>query len=411
MIDLGALKISILTGADQANKELNSVGDTADKQESKFKKFGKGVGIGMAVGVTAIVSATGAMVGLATKTSETADRVDKMSGKMGLSNQAFQEWDYVMGQSGMSIDTMKVGMKTLVEQMDSANNGSEKSTEAFGKLNLTWEDGTGKLKSQEQMMQEAIYALADMEEGSEKTALATDLFGKAGTEMLPMLEGGSQGIKDLTERSHELGLILNDETIGAGVLLGDTMDDVKGMFGAVVTEIGGQFMPLLQVFLEWVLANMPTIKNVIKVVFDVVATVVKAVGIALDAILPILTNLYNWVKPYFPIIGDVIGAVFGGIIDFASDVVSAISKVIDKVKEAIDWFASLVKADKGSSTSQYGGMSSYSSGMSLSPINSAPTGGSVGGGINQTVNIYSPKALSPSETARLNKQAMRQMAL
>ena len=41
MIDLGALKIGILTDADKANKELNSVGDTATKQESKFSKFGE----------------------------------------------------------------------------------------------------------------------------------------------------------------------------------------------------------------------------------------------------------------------------------------------------------------------------------------------------------------------------------
>lgn len=345
MIDLGKLKITIDTGADEAKKELNEVGETAEKQESKFKKFGDGLKKGAVIGVGAVTALGAGMVKMATDTATTTDRIDKMSNKIGISKRAFQEWDYVMGQNGMSIDTMQTGMKTLVTQMDSAGNGTASAIEAFDALGVSFEDGTGKLKSQEEMMKEAIYALADMENGTEKAKLANELFGKAGTELLPMLNAGSEGIAELTERSHELGLVMSDETVTAGVVLGDTMDDVKGAFGAVVTKLGAEFMPILQVVLEWVLAHMPEIKKVIEVVFRAIKVVVDLVSEAFKIILPILTALYDWIAPYFPVIQSIFETTFKAIGRTVETVTKIFWNVVDAIKSAIDWLNSWNKKD------------------------------------------------------------------
>ena len=340
IIDLGKLKITIDTGAEEAKKELNEVGETAEKQESKFKKFGEGLKKGAVIGAGAVVAAGASMYKFATDTAETTDRIDKLSNKIGVSKQAFQEWDYVLGQNGMNIETMQVGMKTLVNQMDSAGQGTASAQEAFGALGLTWEDSTGKLKSQEEMMKEAIYALADMENGTDKSRLATELFGKAGVEMLPMLNGGSEAIAELTDRSHELGLVMSDETVTAGVVLGDTMDDVKGAFGAVVTKLGAEFMPILQVVLEWVLAHMPEIKKVIEVVFKAIKVVVDLVGKSFEFILPILTALYEWIAPYFPVIQEIVENTFGAIGKAVEIVTDIFWGVVDAIKAAIEWLQS-----------------------------------------------------------------------
>ncbi len=64
MIDLGALKITIETGADKAKQELNDVGETAEKQQSKFSKFGDGLKKGAMVGVTAIAGVTAGLTAI-----------------------------------------------------------------------------------------------------------------------------------------------------------------------------------------------------------------------------------------------------------------------------------------------------------------------------------------------------------
>lgn len=340
MIDLGKLKITIDTGAEDAKKELNEVGEAAEKQESKFKKFGGALKKGAVVGATAVAAAGAGMYKFAMDTAETTDRIDKLSNKIGVSKTAFQEWDYVLGQNGMNIETMQVGMKTLVTQMDMAGQGTASAQEAFGALGVTWEDGTGKLKDQETMMQEAIYALADMENGTEKSRLATELFGKAGVEMLPMLNGGSEAIAELTDRSHELGLVMSDETVTAGVVLGDTMDDVKGAFGAVVTKLGAEFMPILQVVLEWVLAHMPEIQKVIKIAFDAIKVVVDLVGKAFEFLLPIFTALYDWISPYFPTIQKIFEKTFEGIGKAVKIVTGIFEGMVNAIKTAIEWLGS-----------------------------------------------------------------------
>ena len=89
----------------------------------------------------------------------TADRIDKLAAKSGLSKTAFQEWDYVMGQNGMSIEKMQTGMKTLVQQMDGVQDGSKKSIEMFDALGVSVQNSDGSLRSQEEVMEETIMAL------------------------------------------------------------------------------------------------------------------------------------------------------------------------------------------------------------------------------------------------------------
>ena len=68
-------------------------------------------------GSVAIGAIAGATAMFINKTAEAGDRVDKMSQKIGLSRQKYQEWDYILSQSGSDIDKMQVGMKTLSQQM------------------------------------------------------------------------------------------------------------------------------------------------------------------------------------------------------------------------------------------------------------------------------------------------------
>lgn len=374
MIDLGALRIKIETGADQAKQELNSVGETAEKQQSKFSKFGSALKTGAMVGVTAVTGLAAGMTKFATDTAQTTDRIDKMSAKLGISKKGFQEWDYVLGQNGMSIETMQTGMKTLVSQMDSAGQGTASAQEAFQALGVTWDDGTGKLKDQETMMNEAIMALANMENGTEKSRLATELFGKAGVELMPMLNNGSEAIVELTQRSHDLGLVMSDETVTAGVKLGDTMDDAKKSFGMVTTELGASFMPILQKLLDWILSHMPEIQKVITTVFSVVEKIVIAVGIAFDAILPILTTLYQWIEPYFPVIQDIVETTFGAIGKAVQIVTDIFWGVVDAIKAAIEWLQSwndteAEDKDVGGSGNNKPYRSSHASGLPYVPVN------------------------------------------
>ena len=202
-----------------------------------------------------------------------------------------------MGQNGMSIEKMQTGMKTLVQQMDGVQDGSKKSIEMFDALGVSVQNSDGSLRSQEEVMEETIMALARMPEGAEKARLATELFGKSGIEMAPMLATGEDGIKGLIDRSHELGLVMSDEAVGAGVVFGDTMDDVKDSLGMVATNVGIGVMPMIQTFLDWVLEHMPTIQATFSTVMGAVSWVVtNVVTVFREHLLPIIMTVVGWIK-------------------------------------------------------------------------------------------------------------------
>ena len=92
------------------------------------------VGAGAVTAVAGATAAmTGAVVGGTKKVAEYGDNIDKMSQKMGISAEAYQEWDAIMQHSGTSIDALKPSMKTLAQQ-------AEKESDAFQKLGISQEE-------------------------------------------------------------------------------------------------------------------------------------------------------------------------------------------------------------------------------------------------------------------------------
>ena len=258
----------------QAKKEVSGFKDEVAKAKQNvdgdISKMGKGVATAAAGIVAGATAAAASVYKFATDTAATADEIDKMSQKIGISKTAYQEWDYICSQSGVDVGVFKNGIKTLTTVMDSANSGTESAIATFDALGLSWQDGNGKLKSQEQMMEEAITALAGMESGTERARLAQELFGKAGVELAPVLNSGAEGIEELRNRCHDLGLIMSDETVNAGVVLGDTIDDVKSSFGAITDRLGAQFIPIIQTVAEKILEFLPNIESAINTAFQAV---------------------------------------------------------------------------------------------------------------------------------------------
>lgn len=350
-------------------KANESIHKTDEKAEGLGNKFLSGVGSaakwGMAIGAAAIAGAT-ALTGMAMKSAETADRIDKLSARTGLSKQAFQEWDYVLGQNGINIEVMKNGVKTLTTQMDAAAKGTGAAAENFSKLGIAVTDSNGVLRNQEDVMKETLVALADLPNGTEKAKMATELFGKAGLELMPMLNNGSASIEELTQRAHDLGLVMSDEAVDAGVKLGDTMDDVKQSFGMIATKIGVEVMPIVQQGLDWVLTQMPTIQSVLNVVFMVINEfVTSVVGFITDYLLPAFDLFFgsaiegcggfqgaiqmmaDFITPLLNDLKGLFQTVLGGIVEFfklhKEEILNITKSLFDAVKTIVETVLGVIR--------------------------------------------------------------------
>lgn len=266
---------SIMVDNSKANESIQKTDGNAS---SLGDKFVKGVGTaakwGAAIG-TAAIGAGAAMFGVAKKAAGATDEIDKMSQKLGISRTAYQELDFVMSQSGMEITSFQGGMKTLLKNMDAVTEGNKTATSNFKKLGIQVTDSSGKMKSQEQVLKESISAFQGMADGAEKSRLATELFGKQGQELMPLLNGQSGSFEELTKKAHDLGIVLNDDAVNAGVNFTDSLDQVERSFSSICTQVGVSVMPILMSLFAFITDNMGTIKIVFSTVFSVFSLIVS----------------------------------------------------------------------------------------------------------------------------------------
>ena len=355
-MELFRLLGTIAINNSEANDALGETAGKAEKAESKisgaFKKIGKA---GLAVGAAAVAAGTAAVT-VADKTAATADKIDKASQKIGISRKAYQELDFICSQCGMSVDNLQGGMKTLTNQMQSASEGGAVATAAFDALGLSIYDSNGELKDQETMMWEAMTALQGMENQTEKAALATDLFGKAGSEMMPLLNGAAGSVEAMKDQAHELGLVINDEAIDAGVAYTDKMDQLKRSFQAASTTAGAALLPIITTVAQWIIdTGLPVFQSLcgsvqdlikwwgesglsgtIKTFSSVITPIIKtALGLIKDIItnivIPAMSKLIQWfgdmakfAEKHFGFVKDVVS----GMMKAVQGVISAISAVI-----------------------------------------------------------------------------------
>lgn len=251
------------------NSDANTkIDDTSGKVNEMHGKFTDGMkkaatwGVAIAASVAGVAAA--AVKGISdivNSTMQTGDEIDKASQRMGMSAKAYQEWKYVLGQSGMEISNLEMGIKTLRTQMDAAADPNSDAAKMFNRLGVSARDAEGNLRSAEDVFKELVMAITAMEDGTDKEIIATTLFGRSGTAMLPLLNGTSEGIAELIANTEKYGLIMSNENVATAVLLTDTLDTMKQAYGTIGRSIGEEVMPEIQGLYDYLLEKFPQIKQ------------------------------------------------------------------------------------------------------------------------------------------------------
>ncbi len=325
---------SIFVDNSEANKSIDKTSTLSSKMSSGFEKAGKvasGLAKGVAVAGTAVVGLGAGITALAQKGASTADNIDKMSQKLGLSREGFQEWDFILSQSGTSIDSMQAGMTKLTKAVDSGS-------DAFSQIGLNVDE----LKNldQEQIFEATIKALQGVENEVERTALANQLLGKSGAELAPLLNSGADSIDNMKQQAKDLGLIMGDEAIDAGVQLTDTLDQLARTGEALLIPALSAIMPIVNDLARVIIDNMPMIMSATQEVFEYLMPVFEDL---ITALLPVVIDLFTFLATkVLPVVIEVFKFFTEKVLPVLIDIVVSIGKTIakfvaDTVKLFQDW--------------------------------------------------------------------------
>lgn len=360
----------VLDGAqNKLTNELTGIagpaGDKAGTESgSKFAgSFTKSL-IGGTVAVTTAVAGTGAaLIGAANNTAEYGDNIDKMSQKLGLSAEAYQTWDYILGQSGTDIDKMAVGMKTLTNKLDDAKNGSADAQAMFAKLGLSMEDLQG--MSREEVFEAAITGFQGMADSTERAALANDLFGKSGQELTPLFNTSVEETEALKKASEDLGFVLSNDAVKASADYVDSLDTMQRTFSGVGNGLMVELLPPLTDFMTKIadfIANTDlspvtdTIGSAVTALGDFISgldieaagqafgVVVEGIGAAVSIAWDVVSTIFDSLQTGFDTIAGSLtdvgidwDDVWNGISDVMQTVADLIGSAIELIADTIAW--------------------------------------------------------------------------
>lgn len=245
--------------------------DNFGKQGLSFatKAFGA-VGLALA-GVTAAVY----------KTAESGDQLSGTAEKLGLTTDALQELSYTALLTDTSAESLATGLNFLAKNASEAAVKGGEAAAAFAGIRLRNSDGS--VRGVDELLGDVADKFTRLPDAASKIRLAMALFGRSGTELIPMLNRGSAGIAQLREEAQRMGFVLDTQSIAAAERFDDTL---KRLNAALTGWRNRLAAPLIEKFTR--LLEILTTK--VGKSGGVFALVARAVGALIDGLNWFLTN-------------------------------------------------------------------------------------------------------------------------
>jgi len=225
-------------------RAIGGLSSTAGRVSGGLKGLaGAAGGLSGALG-SLVPLATGAgLAAMAKGAIDAADNMNDLSQKTGVSVESLSKFQQAANASGTSIEGVGGAMIKLNKGLAA---GTGPAADALKALGLSATDASGKLKTTDAVMLEIADKFAKMPDGAGKTALALQLFGKAGADMIPLLNGGSKAITDLSAT-------MTGAFAKGADSLNDKLAALQGKLLGLGVNIGTALMPLLNVVTDLVL--------------------------------------------------------------------------------------------------------------------------------------------------------------
>ncbi len=370
-MDLFDLFAKLSLNSEDYEKGLDDAGKKAEGFGSKLKTglatAGKVAGAAVGLAATGVTVLTKSIVDGTKEVAAYGDEIDKESQKLGISAEAYQEWDAILQHSGSSISKFRGAIKTLNKTFTEARETIGETVAAEAELERQLEDGEISLDEYNQKydelydsayssmgalsqlgfsmedisemsnntdlaLEKVISALQGMPEGADRTAIATELLGRSSMELGALLNTSAEDTEEMRQRVHELGGVMSDEAVKAAAKYQDTLQDMTTAFDGVKRGLITDFMPSVTTVMEGLTELFAGNDE-------------KGLGLINEGVSGFVDNLSKLLPKVIPIIGQFVSSLGTAILDnvdiimdvgmdLVLQLVSAIVKALPKVAKA-----------------------------------------------------------------------------
>ena len=265
------------------NLGLNTAQLDSDTQKASrhFRRFEKDTGTSLdrikagIVGLTGKVAlmtaglATAAVAGLgimAKRSIDAADKIGKLSTRLGASTEALSEYKHVAELSGVTFETLTMGWQRMTRRVAEAANGTGEAVKALDEMNINAKE-LNKLKPEEQF-EVLADALNGVENQADKVRLAMKLFDSEGVSLLQTMKDGSAGLDEMRESAAALGLTIGKDQAEAAEKAKDAMTRFQSTISGLVQTFTLDALPSITDFIDALAMGIPDAVNHVSKAMD-----------------------------------------------------------------------------------------------------------------------------------------------
>lgn len=273
---------------DGLSKSLGSLNKQAQGVQGGLGRMGQAAkGIGGLMGSLLPAAAIAGVAALGKSAIDTADDLNDTSQRTGVAVESLSRFGQAAADSGSSIEGVAKGMGQLAKRITDPGSAASKALKGIG---IATTDAQGKVRSLDAVMLDVADRFAKMPDGAEKSALAMQLFGKSGVELIPMLNQGREALEkyqatisgDMAKSADEF----NDALNAIGRELSGPFNEAVTALLPAITAIANGLVAVLQAF-----SNLPgPVQATILVIGGALAALV-ALAPAISALITIGTTI------------------------------------------------------------------------------------------------------------------------
>lgn len=213
MTEFAKLVLSVdSTQAASAADNMDKMTDSGKKAESGMSSLEKSA-LAAGAALSVVVASSAALV----KTQiDAADAASKAASAAGVSVSEYTRLSYALK---LGVD----GGGDLSQTFLFLNKAIASGSDAFNQIGVATRNADGSFRSADQVMLDVSDKFRIMEDGATKTAIAVELFGRSGDSMIPVLNGGSQALREAAAEADRLGVTLDTNTAVAAENFNDNL--------------------------------------------------------------------------------------------------------------------------------------------------------------------------------------------
>lgn len=333
----------LIQARDEASGALKSVEGSTTSLTSKLAMLG-----GALVAAGAAYISLNTVKGIIDDTEAYGAEVRKVSVLTGESTEQASQFLFAVQHVGIESDAAATMLGRFSKNMFGIQVANEDGTApakttaaALADIGITALDASGNIRPMNDLLYDTADAFQKMPDGIEKTAIAQTLFGKSGKDMIPLLNLGSDGMKELATQADKLGLTLSADNVAKIKQYTLSQRDMGEAIKGLKLVIGLELMPVLTRLTEWFVSVQPQIREgMINLIAqakekwaELQPELKKFVEYVQTEVIPTVEKIVAWFKEHWP---EIQAVVHGVMLFIQAEIIDKLKIIGDVIKIAMD---------------------------------------------------------------------------